>query len=47
MMVFKSSEGMSAVGMKSDKISWDSSGNESLAHFVSQSDGSVGISVGM
>jgi len=47
MIVFKSSDGISAVGMKSDKISCDNSGKESLAHLVSQSAGRVGISVGM
>lgn len=46
-MVFKSSAGMSERGMKSDRISCDSSGKERLAHFVCQSLGKDGISVGM
>jgi len=46
-MVLRSEEGMQLVGMKRERMAWDSSGKESLDQAVCQSEGRVGMWVGI
>lgn len=47
MIDWRSSEGMTEVGTKRERISWESSGKERPAHLVFQSLGRAGMWVGM
>lgn len=46
-MTFSSSEGMTEVGMNSERMACDSSAKEYFAQAVCQSEGRVGMWVGM
>jgi hypothetical protein len=47
MMVLRSVDGIHAVGMKRERMAWESSGNDRLDQEVCQSEGRVGMWVGM